>query len=734
MQERTFVVIVLILFIIAYLVIGALIFQLLESDNEKELRKKYYELFRDLKRNYNLTKTLMKEIMRVHKEACSIGLMNQASDKWSFAGSFYFAGTVLTTIGYGHTAPSTTYGRLSFIIYALTSIPLNMLLLNTALEVSVTSLTKAFKNIVSRSKYSRPKENSNTVEINIRGVLLLVFIMFICSVAGTAAMFKYIEDWSYFEGVYFTIVSFTTVGLGDYVPFKTASNYNHHEVYRLLNLFVIIIGSIFTYIFLNLLATIYKNMIHQLARQSSLVDKPEKRVRETPALVRAIPRRKMGISRVSSISSSATANEGNPMGSFAAIQRAIDRIRIKAVDDTTTTHGNELKAMNTIEAILQNEYRKIQARQGDNPRSRWHRAAAKARLSNRRKQSDVYKSVVFDTANPSIESILTPANFPERRILQKSLSTLSGKRLQNKSLSTLSCKSLQDAILRHDLASLQEVATEHQPSAFNIQGFKESKAKLSITHEEDLENAIAFQDILQSRLQEEATGVTRQQDSNPFNTLDHGEPHYLTPIASRESSPYSKRRRTSSLRHYRNSLNNNNLNVEGLDELTYEEILKERMERRRKSTKSTYLSSNCKSHRSSLAESDDLHMAMMSSKAIDCADLQENNLNDEPRDPVNAGNYFQHPPLINNSPIDGNQELNYFQCPIEIEIPYYQSEQQDGSPDMEEESYQETPGVGPSYNHRYQVSNNNVQINFQNNQPDGSSSRISCEVFHKYNI
>ena len=99
MQERTFVVIVLVLFIIAYLVIGALIFQLLESDNEKELRKRYSDLFRDLEKDYNLTTTLMKEIERVHEEACGIGLVNPVSEKWSFAGSFYFAGTVLTTIG-----------------------------------------------------------------------------------------------------------------------------------------------------------------------------------------------------------------------------------------------------------------------------------------------------------------------------------------------------------------------------------------------------------------------------------------------------------------------------------------------------------------------------------------------------------------------------------------------------------------------------------------------------------
>ena len=42
----------------------------------------------------------------------------KAGKPWQFAGSFYYATTVLTTIGYGHSTPKTDGGRLFTIIYS----------------------------------------------------------------------------------------------------------------------------------------------------------------------------------------------------------------------------------------------------------------------------------------------------------------------------------------------------------------------------------------------------------------------------------------------------------------------------------------------------------------------------------------------------------------------------------------------------------------------------------------
>lgn len=101
MQERTFVIIVLILVILAYLAIGALLFQYLESGAEEVARQNYIQLFKDFASRLNITtsSSLMKNVVDLHERACSIGIPNPDSNIWSFSGSFYFAGTVLTTIG-----------------------------------------------------------------------------------------------------------------------------------------------------------------------------------------------------------------------------------------------------------------------------------------------------------------------------------------------------------------------------------------------------------------------------------------------------------------------------------------------------------------------------------------------------------------------------------------------------------------------------------------------------------
>ena len=98
MQEQTFTILILIILILAYLILGAVVFQQLEAENEQESHDTYYDLFRQLQQRYNISKALMKDVLVTHESACELGLPN-AIRKWSFTGSFYFVGSVLTTIG-----------------------------------------------------------------------------------------------------------------------------------------------------------------------------------------------------------------------------------------------------------------------------------------------------------------------------------------------------------------------------------------------------------------------------------------------------------------------------------------------------------------------------------------------------------------------------------------------------------------------------------------------------------
>lgn len=87
----------LIICTLSYLLIGAGVFDALESKQEKSQRRKLYYRKLQLMSRYNLSKTDFEQIEKV----VLLLKPHKAGVQWKFAGSFYFAITVITTIGEG---------------------------------------------------------------------------------------------------------------------------------------------------------------------------------------------------------------------------------------------------------------------------------------------------------------------------------------------------------------------------------------------------------------------------------------------------------------------------------------------------------------------------------------------------------------------------------------------------------------------------------------------------------
>lgn len=85
----------LIISILTYLVVGAAVFETLESKQEKNHKRKLDARKFELMRKYNLTKENFEELEHVVLQLKP----HKAGVQWRFAGSFYFAITVITTIG-----------------------------------------------------------------------------------------------------------------------------------------------------------------------------------------------------------------------------------------------------------------------------------------------------------------------------------------------------------------------------------------------------------------------------------------------------------------------------------------------------------------------------------------------------------------------------------------------------------------------------------------------------------
>ncbi|KAL8185622.1 UNVERIFIED_CONTAM: Potassium channel subfamily K member 16 [Gekko kuhli] len=126
---------ILVLGYLFYLLLGALVFQLLEKQAEAKSRDQFQLEKLKFLQNYTcLDQQALEQFVQVIMEAWEKGVNPEGNStnpsNWDFSNSFFFAGTVVTTIGYGNLAPSTMPGQVFCVFYALFGVPLNLAFLN----------------------------------------------------------------------------------------------------------------------------------------------------------------------------------------------------------------------------------------------------------------------------------------------------------------------------------------------------------------------------------------------------------------------------------------------------------------------------------------------------------------------------------------------------------------------------------------------------------------------------
>ncbi|KAL1137957.1 hypothetical protein AAG570_009652 [Ranatra chinensis] len=197
------------------------------------------------------------------QEAFDAGLTTYSGHRsWSFLNSVIYAFTVVTTIGYGHIAPSTTTGRALTIVYAIFGIPMFLILLadfgkmftrgikwiwafvrrlyytGSCKKVRrtgpVKEVMKGVQVMYDMATFRRPSQAEGggsgeppstpapsnfaiddefNLPITVAITILLIYIF-----CGAIVFYIWENSWSFFESFYFVFISMSTIGFGDFVP------------------------------------------------------------------------------------------------------------------------------------------------------------------------------------------------------------------------------------------------------------------------------------------------------------------------------------------------------------------------------------------------------------------------------------------------------------------------------------------------------------------------------------
>ncbi|XP_029541264.1 potassium channel subfamily K member 1b [Oncorhynchus nerka] len=230
-HKSTWYFLFLVLGYILYLIFGAVVFSSVELPYEDLLRQELRTIKKQfLQENQCLSEERLEEFLEKALEASNYGvsILNNASANWNwdFTSSLFFASTVLSTTGYGHTAPLSDGGKAFCIVYSVIGIPFTLLFLTAVVQrIMVFSTRRPVMYVSTRWGLSKPL-------VAVVHATLLAILAASCFFLIPAAIFSSLEEnWNFLESIYFCFISLSTIGLGDYVPGESF-NQRFRQLYK----------------------------------------------------------------------------------------------------------------------------------------------------------------------------------------------------------------------------------------------------------------------------------------------------------------------------------------------------------------------------------------------------------------------------------------------------------------------------------------------------------------------
>ncbi|XP_043930389.1 potassium channel subfamily K member 16-like [Protopterus annectens] len=257
-------VLLLIFCYVGYLLIGAAVFHVLEHGEEGKTKTETYRQKLAFLKNYTcLTEEAVERFIEVMIDALQNGINPSGTNtttshsNWDFTSAFFFVGTVVSTIGYGNRAPTTESGQIFCVFFALFGIPMNLIILNNVGKHLSSLATKLGKRLLAKGM-KKKKVKILTILISFMAGVIVFLLL-------PPVLFLFSENWSYMEGVYFSFITLSTIGFGDYVVgMNTEKKYS--KIYKPMIAIWILFGMAWLALLFNLLTEFFKGTEKKLSK------------------------------------------------------------------------------------------------------------------------------------------------------------------------------------------------------------------------------------------------------------------------------------------------------------------------------------------------------------------------------------------------------------------------------------------------------------------------------------
>ncbi|NXL36038.1 KCNKH protein, partial [Glaucidium brasilianum] len=205
---------VLLVAYVGYVGLGAGVLQALERPAEVQAAQQLLQQHWELLANHTCLQPpalqrLIQGIIQAYKSGITLQGNSTSLGRWDFSGSFFFSISAITTIGYGNLSPSTAAGRIFCILFALFGIPLNLVLLNEIGQLMLLGVQHCAHHL--EEVFHWQKKASLLIKTCALVTGLLLFLLL------PPLLFFDKEGWSYEEGFYYSFITLSTIGFGDYV-------------------------------------------------------------------------------------------------------------------------------------------------------------------------------------------------------------------------------------------------------------------------------------------------------------------------------------------------------------------------------------------------------------------------------------------------------------------------------------------------------------------------------------